>query len=94
MRILLVAGLNDLIKDGTKNTVMENNLQLNKIIVAKNSYHSGERNQFAVAGILNPPKLAWQKDNHALTHGYTNRLEELMQNLGVRKTKILYEDGS
>ena len=79
MRVLLVAGLNDLIKGGTKDTVMESIRQFQKTIDDQNRYHNGARNQFVVANLLNPPKLAWHKDNHPPPHGYINRLEELIQ---------------
>ena len=79
MRILLVAGLNDLVKGGNKDTVMQNIQHFSQTVEAQNRYHSGERNEFAVAGILNPPKLAWHKDNHAPPRGYINRLGELTQ---------------
>ena len=79
MRVLLVAGLNDLIQGGSKDTVMEAIKHFQQVIDAQNFYHPGAKNQFAVATLLNPPKLVWFDNNGPPPPGHTNRLVELQQ---------------
>ena len=79
MRILVVAGLNDLIKGGTKGTVMEGIKEFKKVVDENNRYHPGAANQFAVAPLLMPPKLVWYLDNGPPPPRHTNRLRELVE---------------
>ena len=62
MRVLLVAGINDLIKGGTMSTLTNSILQLKNSIDEQNSYHPGVKNELVVATLLNPPKLTWFAD--------------------------------
>ena len=85
MRILLVAGLNDLIKGGTRETVMESITSFKNMVALNNRYHPGAANQFAVAPLLCPPKLVWYEDNGQLPPGHAgNRGGE------VEKQNTLY----
>ena len=78
MRILLVAGLNDLIKGGTRESVMRSIVHFQQMIIRNNRYHPGSSNQFAVAPLLCPPKLVWYGDNGPMPQGHAgNRREEL-----------------
>ena len=78
MRILLVAGLNDLMRGGTRQTVMEAIRHFQEVVDQQNRYHPTGRNQFAVAPLLCPPKLVWYADNGVMPEGHMrNRKEEL-----------------
>ena len=83
MRILLVAGLNDLMRGGTRETVMEAIRHFQVVVEQQNRYHPTARNQFAVAPLLCPPKLVWYPDNGVLPEGHGgNRREELLPHSG------------
>ena len=57
-RVLLVAGLNDLIKVGIAATVRESILGFKDDILSNNRYHDVNKvNKFYVAPHLTPPKL-------------------------------------
>ena len=78
MRIVLVAGLNDLIKGGNEATVKDQIERFKTNIDSQNRYHHNtRRNEFCVATLLNPPKLAWFPDNGPPPPHHTNRLVEL-----------------
>ena len=116
MRILLVAGLNDLIKGGSRESVITAITQFRSVVNNQNRFHPGAQNQFAVSPLLCPPKLVWYEDNGPMPQGHLgNRREELdllnndilsfnaqsgllhvphFNTLGVRRTKLWYEDGS
>ena len=116
MRILLVAGLNDLVKGGSRDSVMSAITEFRSAVDHQNRYHPGAQNQFAVSPLLCPPKLVWYEDNGPIPQDHLgNRREELdllnndilsfnaqsglvhiphFNTLGVRRTKLWYEDGS
>ena len=78
MRILLVAGLNDLVKGGTRESVMTAIRNLKEKVTQQNRYHPGSSNQFAVSPLVCPPKLVWYPDSGPLPHGHAgNRRQEL-----------------
>ena len=78
MRILLVAGVNDLMRGGTRQTVMEAIRHFKKSVDLQNRHHFGADNQFAVAPLLCPPKLVWYADNGEMPEGHMgNRREEI-----------------
>ena len=80
MRILLVAGLNDLVKGGTRESVMEAITNFRYMVTQNNRYHPGADNQFAVAPLLCPPKLVWYEDNGRMPPAHAgNRKEEVEQ---------------
>ena len=64
MRIMLIAGIDDLIKGGNEDTVKEAIEGFKANVDSQNKYHlNGSKNEFCVAPILNPPKLCWFPDN-------------------------------
>ena len=79
MRILVVAGLNDLLKGGDRVSVMAALRQFKEVVELNNQYHAGTPNQFAVAPLLLPPRLAWYEDNPppGPPLSYANRREEI-----------------
>ena len=67
MRILLAAGLNDLIKGGNKESVTNSILRLKNAIDDQNIHHPDNPNELVVATLPNPPKLTWFDDNGLVT---------------------------
>ena len=76
MRILLVAGLNDLIKGGSRETFMQDIKKFKATVDWQNRHHSGEANQFAVAPLPMPPKLVWYRDNGPIPAEHPGSREE------------------
>ena len=58
MRVLLVGGLNDLLKGGNFNSVKEDIELFASHLKDQDSHHPGLTNEFSVATLLNPPKMA------------------------------------
>ena len=79
MRVLLVAGINDLIRGGTMSSVTSSILHLRYTIEKQNAHHPRTPNEFVVATILNPPKLTWFPDTGPPPPGHRNRLEEIRE---------------
>ena len=79
MRILLVAGVNDLLKGGTFTSITNSILTLKQTVDLQNQYHPSKQNELVVATILNPPKLCWFPDNGAPPPGHRNRLQEITE---------------
>ena len=77
MRVLLVAGINDLLKGGDFTSITNSILHLKQVFDAQNQYHPSQQNEFMVATILNPPKLCWFPDTGAPPPGHQNRLQEI-----------------
>ena len=77
MRILLAAGLNDLIKGGNKESVTNSILRLKNAIDDQNIHHPDNPNELVVAILPNPPKLTWFDDNGPPPPGHQNRLNEI-----------------
>ena len=73
-RVLLVAGLNKLIKCGGANHFKEQVLQFEDHGVHHNRYNIPKLNEMIVALLILPPKLCWFPDNGPPPLGYTNRL--------------------
>ena len=79
MRILVVAGLNDLLRGGDRVSVMAALRQFREVVAANNHYHPGTPNKFAVAPLLIPPRLGWYEDNPppGPPTSYVNRLNDI-----------------
>lgn len=77
MRVLLAAGINDLLKGGTFTSITNSILHLKQAVDHQNQYHPSKQNELVVATILNPPKLCWFPDNGAPPPGHRNRLKEI-----------------
>ena len=63
MRILLSAGLADLVKGRSRTDIVADILHFRAVVIKQNEYHPFIKNEFVVATILNPPKLVWFEDN-------------------------------
>jgi hypothetical protein len=79
MRIFISAGLNDLVRGATRDTIVERYIHLKELIDAQNVYHPHARNELLIAAMLNPPKLVWYPDNGPAPHGHINRLQDLKE---------------
>ena len=79
MRILLSAGLNDLVQGGTKDTLMSAIRHFKEVVDSQNRNHPRAKNEFAVATLINPPKLVWYPDNGPPPAGHHNRLQEIKE---------------
>ena len=79
MRVLLVAGTNDLLKGGDKDSLTNSILNLKNTIDDQNRYHSSTPNELVVSTMLNPPILTWFPDNGPPPEGHKNRLEEISE---------------
>ena len=75
-RLVLVAGLNDLLKGGNAEQLKESILDFEDQVKHQNRYHL-KRNEFYVAPLIIPPKLGWFLDNGPMPDGYINRLDEM-----------------
>ena len=73
MRILLVAGIDDIEKGGTKDSLTNSILRLKNTIDDNNVYHPDMKNELVVATVSNPPKYVWFPDAGELRiHTYTS----------------------
>ena len=79
MRVLLVGGLNDLLKGGDFEFVKTEIKRLGDNISYQNRYHPGLTNEFSVATLLNPPKMVWFPDNGPPPPGHKDRQQDLVQ---------------
>ena len=79
MRILVAAGLNDILRGATRDTVVGRFIQLKETIDAQNAYHPHARNELVIATILNPPKLVWLAGNGSDPPGFKNHLQDLKE---------------
>lgn len=77
MRILLVAGLNDLLKGGNMESLTNSILTLKNAIDDQNQYHPATPNELVVSTLLNPPILTWFPDTGEPPRGHKNRLDEI-----------------
>ena len=78
MRVLLVAGLKDLVNGATKDSFMESLRLFKKSVDYQNRYHPGASNQLVVAPLTCPPKLVWYQDDGPLPSDHKgNRRDEI-----------------
>ena len=78
MRIILVGGLNDLLRGGSVDSITTE-FERFKVNVAKQEerYHPGINNSFAVAPLIPAPKFFWLPDNGPTSPTYVNRRDEI-----------------
>ena len=78
MRILLVAGLNNLVKGGDFESLTEQYKRFgHNVSYQGNRFHPGKASSFAIAPLLPAPKLVWFPDNGVTSPGYVNRRDEV-----------------
>ena len=78
MRILLVGGLNNLIKGGDFESLTTQYKRFGHNVSYQGSFqHPGRTSSFAVAPLLPAPKLVWFPDNGATSPSYRNRRDEV-----------------
>ena len=56
MRILVSAGLNDILRGATRDTIVERFIHMKEVIESQNAYHPEKKNEMVIATIINPPK--------------------------------------
>ena len=91
-RIVFFGGLNDLIKGGTTETVLESLGGLRSVVEDQNQFHPQTRNELSIATFLNPPKLCWFPNNPPPPPGYINMVGEIIE-LNSRITELNRENG-
>jgi hypothetical protein len=79
MDVLLVAGLNDVVKGHTRNYIMQCIKDMRKAVEKQaEDYHPEVKNTFAVSSLLYPPQICWFEDNGPVPYpGYKNNLEKV-----------------
>ena len=77
MRVLLVAGLNDLVKGGDIDSLTWQIRRFRTNVDYHNNNHPGRFNSFAVAPLLPAPKFVWFEDNGPHSSTYVNRRGEV-----------------
>ena len=92
MRVLLVAGLNDIIKGGDFNSVTQAITRFKNVVLVQNEVHPGLTNQFTVATILNPPKVVWFPDDGPTPAGHVDR-SKLLNDLNTWIDQFNLENG-
>ena len=79
MRILVAAGLNDILRGADRDTVVERFIHLKETIDAQNVFHPHAKNELVIATILNPPKLVWLPGNGSPPNNFKNHLKDLKE---------------
>jgi hypothetical protein len=79
MRILLSAGLTDLVNGRSRTDIVADILHFRTMVNKQNRYHPRTNNEFVAATILNPPKLVWFEDNGPPPPNHVNLLSEIKE---------------
>ena len=79
MRVFVTAGLNDLLRGTSRDTIVERFIHLKETIDAQNVYHPHARNELVIATILNPPKLVWFEANGSPPANHNNRFKDIKE---------------
>ena len=74
MRVLVSAGLNDLLKGHTRDMIVEDFIHMKEVITAQD-----KQNELVIATVLNPPKLVWFPGNGTPPSSFTNHLKDIME---------------
>ena len=79
MRILVSAGLNDLVRGATRNSIVGRFLHLKEVVETQNAYHPHTKNELVNATLLNPPKLVWFPDNGPRPENHLNLYQDVKE---------------
>jgi hypothetical protein len=79
MRIFVTAGLNDLLRGASRDTIVERFINLKETIDKQNVWHPHAKNELVIATILNPPKLVWFAANGPPPPNYVNHLKDVKE---------------
>ena len=79
MKVLVTAGLNDLLRGTSRDTIVERFIHLKETIYAQNAYHPQAKNELVIASILNPPKLVWFEANGPPPPDHNNRYRDIKE---------------
>ena len=77
MRVLLVAGVDDILNGGSFETITNSIQSFKNAIDENNMYHTDTNNELVVATILNAPKSVWFPDAGLPPPGHPNKLQEV-----------------
>ena len=72
MRILLSAGLEDILKGRSATDIIESYLHLEHTVKKQNA-----RNELVIATLHNPPRLTWFPDNGSMPRNHDNQLQKI-----------------
>ena len=79
MRVFVAAGLNDLMRRASRDSIVERFIHLKETLDAQNVYHPHAKNELVIATILNPPKLVWFQANGPPPANHVNHLSVLKE---------------
>ena len=79
MRILLTAGLNDIVRGASVNDVVMRIMHLSNVVDDQNSRHPQVKNELVIATSLLPPKLVWFPDYGPPPAHHPNLLKEISE---------------
>ena len=78
MRVLLVAGLHDVMNGVPVDNITNSILNFKNVVDDQKKMHPAVKNDLVVATLMNPPKATWFKDNGVPPRNHTNYLEQIM----------------
>ena len=79
MRVLVSAGLNNLLRGATRDSMVEDFIHMKEVIQAQDAHHPHKQNELVVATVLNPPKLVWFAGNGPPPSDFNNHLKDIME---------------
>ena len=79
MRILLMAGIDDLAKGKSRDEIVEAFMHFKLTVDKQNSFHPEKKNELVIPTILNPPKFTWFDDNGTAPINHQNMLPDLRE---------------
>ena len=79
MRVFVTAGLNDLLRGASRDTIVERFIHLKETIDKQNVWHPHAKNELVIATILNPPKLVWFEANGPPPANHNNRYKDIKE---------------
>ena len=79
MRIFVSAGLNNILRGASRNSMVEDYIHMKEVVQAQDAYHPNKRNELVIATLLNPPKLVWFAGNGPPPSNFHNHLGEIKE---------------
>ena len=79
MRVLVSAGLNNLLRGATRDSMVEDFIHMKEVIQAQDAQHPHKQNELVIATVLNPPKLVWFSGNGPPPTEFKNHLKDIME---------------
>ena len=79
MRIFVSAGLNNLLRGASRDSMVEDFIQMKEVVEAQDVYHPTRKNELVIATVLNPPKLVWFPGNGPPPSNFQNHLQDIKE---------------